>query len=453
MTTPGPAAYAAEEIEAAERPLLDRGATDALMKRAAFGLAVAVRRAMRRHGLARDAGILLLVGAGNNGGDALYAGAVLAGWGRAVTAVLTAGRAHHRALRAAQRAGVRCHDGADATELAAAPVWVDGLSGIGVRPGPRPELAAVISRWEERRAAQLPLVIAVDVPSGIGVDTGELPGPVLRADHTVTMGGLKPGLLMPPAALAAGEVDVVDLGLDLRGAAPVARRIDARAVARLIPRAQAHDHKYTRGVLGLLTGSRHYPGAAVLSAAGALATGIGMVRYEGPREAADLVLRAHPEVVLGAGRCQAWAMGSGVDPADEARAAEIRTAAATAQAEGTPLVLDAGAIQLAPAAMSPTTVLTPHAGELAALLSARGEPRSGEQVAARPADALRAAVRLTGATVLLKGAITLVCGPGTEIYAAGQATPWLASAGTGDVLTGVVGALLAGHRDRPVTPS
>lgn len=440
-------AYPARVIETAERPLLERTARDGLMKRAAFAVALTVRRKMRERGLPRDAGVLLLVGGGNNGGDALYAGATLSRWGWKVTAVLLSERAHPRALAAAQSAGVRwVRDGEeDARRHAESPVWVDGITGLGVRFPLRPTLAAAIDRWEGLRTQRAPLVIAVDLPSAVDVDSGAVPDVVLRADLTVTMGALKPALLLPPAAVAAGDIEVVDLGLDLPPAAARVRRLTQDECAALLPRPHVADHKYRRGVVGMVTGSARYPGAGVLTVAGALGAGVGMVRYLGPPKNQELVLHAHPEVVPSHGRCQAWVLGSGVDPADEARAEEVTQALEAAHAESLPVVLDAGALHLAPARLPATTVLTPHAGELAAVLTARGVPRSRTEIEAHPARAVRETADLTGATVLLKGAITLVGAPGIELYAVRAGTPWLASAGTGDVLAGVLGALLAGH--------
>lgn len=438
-------AHLGDDVERAEQPLLDAGPVDGLMRTAAFGLAVAVRRAMRRRALTRRSStVALLVGGGNNGGDALYAGAVLARWGIDVRAVLIGERTHPRALVAARSAGVRCYEGtAELEHVAGAAVWVDALTGIGARHGLRAPAAALVTRLQGLREAHGALVVAVDVPSGIGVDDGTVPGPVLRADLTVTMGAAKPGLLLPPAALAAGEVRLVTLGLDLQRTAPAVRRLDRDGIAALLHHPVAEDDKYRRGVLGLLTGSDRYPGAAVLGASGALGAGTGMLRYIGPRNAQHLVMAAAPEVVAGHGRVQAWAMGSGIDPDDADRAAELRTTLGEARERRIPVALDAGGIALAPDDLDATTVLTPHAGELAALLTARGHEAHRADVEARPAEHLHRAVDLTGATVLLKGAVTLVAGPGTSVYSQAPGTPWLATAGTGDVLTGVLGALLA----------
>ncbi|HLT84045.1 MAG TPA: NAD(P)H-hydrate dehydratase [Phototrophicaceae bacterium] len=449
-------AYEAEAVRAAEAPLLAATAPDELMRQAAYAVATAVLDELRRLGARRSGStVLLLVGGGNNGGDALYAGGYLARRGLQVAAALCTDQPHARALAAARAAGVRTHTVLDGTgrprwDLLArladrGGVWVDGLTGIGATGGLREPLAGVVAALEEQRAAMPdePTVVAVDVPSGIGVDDGVVTGPVLRADVTVTMGAVKPGLVVPPADARAGRLVVVDLGLAAGLSAPAVRRLTAADVADLLPAPRPSDHKYTRGVLGLAAGSTAYPGAAVLAAAGALRTGLGMVRYLGPEPVAGLLHHRFPEVVVGAGRVQAWAAGSGVDPADDARADEVRDAVARALADGLPAVLDAGALSLAPDRLAPNVVLTPHAGELARLLTDRGEAATRADVEAAPLPAARRAAALTGAVVLLKGATTVVAAPGGACLTQADGTPWLATAGTGDVLAGVLGALLA----------
>lgn len=198
---------------------------------------------------------------------------------------------------------------------------------------------------------------------------------------------------------------------------------------------QDDDDKYARGVLGFVTGSPHYPGAAVLGVEAALRLGVGMVRYLGPGRATRLVLQRRPEAVTTAGRVQTWVIGSGQDAAKRDELA--RALLETALDDGCPVVLDAGALDLRDRARGPV-VLTPHAGELARLL---GMPKD-EVLADRDAAARRAAEQLD-ATVLLKGAETLVAAPGADVLRVRNATPWLATAGAGDALAGVLGALVA----------
>jgi len=457
-------AWESEEVRAAEAPLLAAGVP--LMDRAAFALAVAVARELRaRRGRVGGARVVLLVGAGNNGGDALHAGAHLARRGAAVLAVLTSTRVHEGGLAALVAAGGRVLPASDeagddettaaraADEAARADVVLDALLGIGGRGALRGLGGALVRALQARgvgvgggagREAGEPLVVAVDVPSGTGVDDGTLPGPVLAADLTVTFGGAKPGLLLPPAAVLAGRVEVVDVGLtSLADVPPAVARLDVDDVAALWPVPGAQAQKYTRGVLGVVAGTRAYPGAAVLATGAAVRAGAGMVRYLG--DVADAVLAAHPEVVVGPGRVQAWVLGPGVDGADEAQTARVADTLDEALRTGIPAVVDAGALARLPERVGPLVVLTPHAGELAALLAARGEPVDRAGVEAEPLRWARRAHQLTGATVLLKGAVTIVVGPGGAVYAQADGPAWLATAGAGDVLAGLLGALLAGR--------
>lgn len=199
------------------------------------------------------------------------------------------------------------------------------------------------------------------------------------------------------------------------------------------------DDKYSRGVVGFVTGSARYPGAAVLGVEAALRVGVGMVRYLGPGRATRLVLQRRPEAVTTDGRVQAWVIGSGQDPKERDELTRMQLEIALRQ--GVPVVLDAGALDLWPDATG-ARVLTPHAGELARLLDI-----GTDAVLADRDAAARQASALTGATVLLKGAETLVTSPGGELVRVRNATPWLATAGAGDALAGILGALVATHAD------
>lgn len=407
-------AHTIAQVRAAEAEVLARLPDGALMQRAAAGLAVAIVDLL---GTVYGKRVLLLVGPGDNGGDALYAGAMLARRGAAVEAVLLADQVH-----AAGLAELRAQYGSVVTaDQARRPdVVVDGIVGIGGRPGLRDNAVAALARFPD-----VP-VVAVDVPSGIDVDTGALDGPHVRADVTVTFGTHKIGHLVDPAAQACGTVTLVDLELPLPDA-PV-EALQAADVAALLPRPDDFSHKYTRGVVGVRAGSAAYPGAAVLCTSGA-ATGLaGMVRYVGP--AADQVRARHPGVVVGEGRVQAWVVGSGGhDQAEQALARAL--------ADGVPVVVDADALQH----VVPGTdglVLTPHAGELAAVLGVERAAVEAEQLR----HAREAAARF-GAVVVLKGRRTLVAAPDGRVRVTTSGLPWLAVAGAGDVLAGVIGALLA----------
>jgi hydroxyethylthiazole kinase-like uncharacterized protein yjeF len=259
------------------------------------------------------------------------------------------------------------------------------------------------------------------------VDTGRLDGSHVTADVTVTFGTHKICHLVEPAAAACGAVHLVDIGLDLPEAAVTALQSDD--VAALLPVPPAEAQKYTRGVVGIRAGSARYPGAGVLSARGAGCGLVGMVRYAGG--APDAVRAARPDVVVGEGRVQAWVVGSGGDT----DAAEALTAALD---DDVPLVVDADALQHLTAPLDRPVLLTPHAGELAAMLGVERDEIEADQLASA-----RRAAREYAATVLLKGHHTLVAAPDGRVRVTTTGTPWLAVAGAGDVLGGLCGALLA----------
>ncbi|MET0998022.1 MAG: NAD(P)H-hydrate dehydratase [Marmoricola sp.] len=411
-------AHTVTQVRAAEAELMARLPEGALMQRAATGLAVAI---MDLLGSVYAARVLLLVGAGDNGGDALWAGAMLARRGVAVEAVLLSDQAHVEGLAALRAGGGRTVALADAHRP---DVVVDGIVGIGGRPGLRDDAAAALAAFAGAT------VVAVDVPSGVDVDTGRLDGDHVTADLTVTFGTHKVAHLVDQAAQTCGVVHLVDLGLDLPPA-PV-EALQPVDVARLLPVPGPFDHKYSRGVVGVRAGSDTYPGAAVLCTSGA-ATGLaGMVRYLG--SAADTVRARHPEVVVADGRVQAWVVGSGGD-------ADAEDALSEALADGVPTVVDADALSHVERG-APDLVLTPHAGELARMLGAERAEVEADQLG----FARRAAVEYD-AVVLLKGRRTLIARPDGRVRVTTSGVPWLAVAGAGDVLAGVIGSLLAAGLD------
>jgi hydroxyethylthiazole kinase-like uncharacterized protein yjeF len=243
----------------------------------------------------------------------------------------------------------------------------------------------------------------------------------------------------PGADPGAGAV--AEAGTGGRGAWRSWSEADARADIRPpVP----GDDKYTRGVVGVMTGSSMYPGAAVLGVEAAARSGAGMVRYIGPERAADFVLHRRPEAVTADGRVQAWVLGSGMDAGS--RTEEATAGLVRALGQGVPTVIDAGALDLVDRVSGPA-IITPHYRELASVLGAAGEKVTAEDIAADAAGWAERAADLLGVTVLLKGHTTHVVGPGTRIRVlAGPA--WLATAGSGDVLAGVLGALAAAAADR-----
>ncbi|MER5964289.1 NAD(P)H-hydrate dehydratase [Streptomyces sp. NPDC002057] len=426
-------AHRVETVRAAEAALMARLPDGALMARAAAGLAAACCSLLGK-GRVYGARVVLLVGSGDNGGDALLAGARLARRGAGVTAVLLGAHAHEAGLAALRAAGGRVADDPFAP-LATADLVLDGITGIGGRGGLRPD-AVPVARAARGSDA---VVVAVDLPSGVDADTGEVAGEALRADVTVTFGTYKPGLLVDPARTYAGALRLVDIGLaDELPGVPDLEALQHQDVARLLPVPGAESDKYRRGVLGVVAGSGRYPGAAVLTVAGALHGGAGAVRYVGP--AADAVIARHPETLVHAGppdragRVQAWVVGPGLG--DEPGVAEVL-------ASEVPVLVDADGLRgLDPAlvrARSAPTLLTPHAGEAAALLGV-----AREDVEAGRLAAVRELAGRFGATVLLKGSTTLVYGEeGGPVRVNPTGTGWLATAGSGDVLSGLAGSLLA----------
>ncbi|MFD6665132.1 NAD(P)H-hydrate dehydratase [Micromonospora chalcea] len=435
------------DVRAAEAGLMATLPPGALMHRAAAGLARRCALLLGDRGGVYGARVLLLVGSGDNGGDALFAGAHLARRGAAVAALLLSpGRAHAEGLAALRAAGGRVVD----RPPAGADLVVDGIVGIGGTGGLRDtaeQLAASLTEHlgrDGRRAT----VVAVDVPSGVEVDTGHVPltdagrPRAVRADVTVAFGALKPALAVGPAAELAGEVELVDIGLTpwLRGT-PALQVIELTDVVDWWPALGASSEKYTRGVVGVATGSATYPGAAVLSVAGALAGPTGLVRYAG--SAKDEVLHQHPSViatgrVADAGRVQAWVCGSGLGTGEDS-AAELRAVLAAP----VPVVLDADALTLLVdgkladrlRGRDAPIVVTPHDREYARLC---GEMPGEDRVAA----ALRLAAWMN-AVVLLKGDRTVIGTPDGRAYVNPTGTPVLATGGTGDVLAGLLGSLLA----------
>jgi ADP-dependent NAD(P)H-hydrate dehydratase / NAD(P)H-hydrate epimerase len=211
--------------------------------------------------------------------------------------------------------------------------------------------------------------------------------------------------------------------------------------AALVAMPGEHDDKYSRGVLGVITGSTLYPGAAVLGVEAALRTGVGMVRYLGPDLPSSLVLARRPEVVTANGRVQAWLIGSGIDDTD---GSESETWMTEALAQNVPVVLDGGALERYSQAVGPV-VLTPHFRELARVIG--GTP---EGIARDPGSAAGAAAEQLGVTVVLKGHTTYVASPDGTRLSASLAPSWLATAGAGDALGGVLGALVATHSEEAI---
>ncbi len=401
-----------------------------LMQRAAVGLTQAIAEELEQ----RAAGpVILLAGPGNNGGDGLYAGGMLAARGIPTHVWQTGSTVHASGWDAFISAGGKVLDGLPAA-LALLPstaLVVDAVYGMGARPGLPDAVAAFAAACRDHGVP----VVSCDVPSGLNSDSpGSASDVSFHAVRTVTMGAHKAAHVLEPARSRCGRVTLVDIGLPLPEAPLLQWEVED--VAAVWPFPDASSDKYSRGVVGLDTGSESYPGAGVLSAYGAVYAGAGMVRTLGATAVASALLTVFPNVVHADGRVQTWVAGSGWGDRSDgtARVAELLET-------GLPLVVDADGLTHLPSSPidRPGVLLTPHAGELARLL---GRDRS--EVVADPVTALRAAAEQTGATILLKGATQYVAGPGSDQVAIAVPGPaWTAQAGSGDVLAGICGTLLA----------
>jgi NAD(P)H-hydrate epimerase len=394
------------------------GPLEELMERAGIAVADVV--------LERFPGrVAVVCGEGNNGGDGRVTARVLKEAGRDVTLV----------------------DGFG--ELGEPDVIVDALLGIGLREAPREDVARMIGLIN---AAGKP-VVAVDVPSGVNASTGEVPGAAVRATVTVTFGAAKLGLAIAPGRFHAGSVHVAQIGLAV--AEHEHALVPASALAQ-IPRKTAESSKFRAGSVLVVGGSPGFTGAPMLTALAAFRADAGYVTVAAPESALPalearlleavkwplpedaagrLLPRAADAVLEAATRADVVAIGPGLGRSDGTREL-VRVLLERLEC---PVVLDADALWgLDPFERRPATVLTPHSGELARLLGV-----DSREIDAHRLDAVRRAASLFGSVVLLKGADTLVTAPREGVLVAAYGTPALATAGTGDVLTGVVAAFLA----------
>ena len=428
--------WTTEQIRAAEDRLLARTPDGALMRKAAYGVATHALAMLREHtGGTAGRHVALLVGAGNNGGDALWAGAFLRRRSVAVTAVLLApDKAHQEGLAALRKAGGRVADTLGDPDLV-----IDGIVGLSARGPLRPAAAELVA------GIQAP-ILAVDLPSGVDPDTGAVDGPAVLADVTVTFGGRKPVHALNTTH--CGEVFLVDIGLDPELPDPDLVVLEADDVGYAWRLPGPTDDKYTQGVTGIAAGSARYPGAAVLSCGSAVLATSGMVRYAG--YAFDEVLERWPEIVTSgsiddAGRVQAWVVGPGLGTGQGGK-----DTVRAVLADGVATCVDADAITLL--ATTPAlwddrdpdapVVLTPHDREFARIAEPLGIKLGADRVAAARALAKRLDV-----VVVLKGNATVVAAPDGRTLVNPATSSWLATAGSGDVLTGLLGALLASGLD------
>jgi ADP-dependent NAD(P)H-hydrate dehydratase / NAD(P)H-hydrate epimerase len=391
--------YTADEMRAAEQG----HDVETMMERAGRAVADAV---LRRYPEARR--IAAVCGKGANGGDGRIALRVLAEAGRETSGEL---------------------DGAD--------IVIDALFGTGFHGAPREEAAQTIERIN---AASAPIV-AVDLPSGVDGSTGEIAGAAVAADVTVTMHAPKVGLVVAPGRFHAGEVEVADIGIE---AEETRHRLVTDEILRLVPPKRASDTKYSAGSVLVVGGSPGMSGAVCLTAEAAFRADAGYVSVATHAQSLPVVEGWLLEAVKApleevdrlAERASAVAIGPGLGRGDDERALVSRLL----RELRVPVVVDADALfGLEPGDWPAPRVLTPHAGELARLL--------GHEVDAHRLEAVQAAAERFGSVVLLKGADTLVAAPGEGVLVSASGTPALATAGSGDVLTGVVAAFLAKGMD------
>jgi hydroxyethylthiazole kinase-like uncharacterized protein yjeF len=394
--------YTADEMRAAEQG----HDVDAMMEQAGRAVADAV---LRRYPEARR--IAAVCGKGANGGDGRIALRVLAETGRETSEEL---------------------DGAD--------VVVDALFGTGFHGTPRDDAVRQIDRINATDAA----IVAVDLPSGVDASTGEVAGAVVDADLTVTMHGPKVGLAVAPGRFHAGEVEIAHIGLE---PAETEHRLVTKEILRLVPRKAAQDTKYSAGAVLVVGGSPGTTGAVCLAAEAAFRADAGYVAVATPAASLPVVETRLLEAVKAplervdelAQRASALAIGPGLGRGEEERALVRRLLAEL----DLPAVVDADALfELERGAWPGPRVLTPHAGELGRLLE-----EESDWVDAHRLDAVRRAAEKYNCIVLLKGADTLIAAPGEGVLVSAAGTPALATAGSGDVLTGIVAAFLAKGMD------
>lgn len=409
----------APAMRAAELAMTTRGVSlAALMERAGAALAdLAWRVAAGRR-------LLILCGPGNNGGDGYVAARILAARGAAVR-VAASGPPTTDLARAAAAAW----DGPVeplSSATVAAPILVDALFGTGLTRALAPELAVMLGRL----VAAAERSIAVDLPSGLASDSGKLLSPVPPFDVTLTFGAFKPAHILLPAAACCGSLHHADIGIVADSAIRTLPRFDD-----VMP--SASDHKYSRGQLLVVAGEM--AGAAGLAATAALRAGAGHVLLSGAQGALAVQAVVADAMPLSE-RLRDRRVGAVVLGPGSVSGAVLDALAAQVVASGKPLVLDAAAVAaalplLAEAAMvRPAAILTPHGGEFDRAFG----PSAGSKI-----DRTLAAARSSGSVIIHKGADTIIAAPDGRVVAAWPGSPHLASAGTGDVLAGACGAMLA----------
>ena len=441
------------------------------------GLAVARSIAHRLDGV-RSKRIVVLVGPGNNGGDGMVAARYLADWGAVVTLYMTTARRREDKFEECRERRCRVVEASEDLEcwqlgsyVSLADLVLDAVLGIGAHPGLDPVLRAIFEAVGQMKpSSQHPLYAALDLPTGLDADTGECDDACFPADVTLALGAPKVGLLQFPGAGHAGSLETLPIGLPegVDDGLPL-DLVDAPLAGGLLPPRRADSHKGSFGNVLVVGGHQRYVGAPVLAASAAYRVGAGLVSLAAPESvsriaAAQLIEQVHAPLAetpdggvsreaAGAARevlnaASAAVVGPGLG-AGEPSVAFLRSLLLTEPAVPTPVVLDADALNILaevydwPSMLAVSAVLTPHPGEMGRLL---GRPAHEVQVDRK--GAAMASAQQWGQVVVLKGAHTVVAAPDGRVALSPFANPALATAGSGDVLAGVIGGLLAQGMER-----
>ena len=446
--------WVADEMRAADAWAIEQDGVPSLelMERAGEGLARVSAEA------AGEGPVRVLVGSGNNGGDGLVAARLLRGEGRTVDVLSAASleRLSGDARSNLERLPGEAPQPFDEERLGGSGVVVDALLGTGFAGAPRGRAAAAIAAVN----AQAAPVVACDVPSGVDASSGEVVADAVRATVTATFHGPKPGLFVAPGALHAGAVRVIDIGIARGAPAPHEAGLIALRALALVPSRPRHGSKFTSGTVVIAGGARGLTGAPRMAALAAMRAGAGYVQVAVPASAQSVLEIALMEAMTRgleeedgahgpagvaaveelAQRAGSLVLGPGLSRAPSA----VAFARSVALAVEVPLLIDAdglgahaGLLESLQERRGPT-VLTPHAGELGRLLG-----RDSTEIDAHRLGCVREAAERSGAIVVLKGDDSIVAAPAGPVAVSRGASPALATAGTGDVLSGVVGALLA----------
>ena len=441
------------------------------------GLAVARSIAHRLDGV-RSKRVVVLVGPGNNGGDGMVAARYLADWGAVVTLYMTTARRREDKFEECRERRCRVVEASEDLEcwqlgsyVSLADLVLDAVLGIGAHPELDPTLRAIFESIGEMRGhAPQPVFAALDLPTGLDPDTGECDDACFSADVTLALGAPKVGLLQFPGAGHAGALETLSIGLPegVDEGLPL-NLVDASLAGGLLPSRHADSHKGSFGTVAVVGGHRRYVGAPVLAASAAYRVGAGLVNLAAPRgvsriAAGQLVEQVHAPLAetadggvaaeaAGAARAalsaaSAAVVGPGLG-ADDSSAAFLRSLLLTEPALHTPVVLDADALNILaniygwPTMLAAPAVLTPHPGEMGRLLG-----RPAHEVQEDRRGAAMASAEQWGQVVVLKGAHTVIAAPGGRVALSPFANPALATAGSGDVLAGIIGGLLAQGMER-----